>query len=125
MVVMHMGQDHVGDGVAIEADQRQRLGGTAQMPPPACRGDLGGEAGVDDETALTADRGPDEVIHRHRPVMWIAADEMVGTPGVALGIADRIELVFGKTAVHRAASASSSGMTGTERIAEAPPQCKP
>src|SRR5205823_14607686 len=86
------------------------------MPPPAHRGDLGGEAGVDDETALAADRGPDEIIHRHRPVMRVAADEMIGTPGVALGVADRVELVFGKMAVHGAASAPSRGCQ--ERIAE-------
>jgi hypothetical protein len=30
---------------------------------------------------------------------------MVGAPGVALGIADRIELVFGEMAVHDAVSA--------------------
>jgi len=36
--------------------------------------------------------------------MRIAADEMIGTPGVALGIADRIELVFGEMAVRGAVS---------------------
>jgi hypothetical protein len=33
---------------------------------------------------------------------------MIGAPGVALGIADRIELVFGEMAVHGAASALST-----------------
>jgi hypothetical protein len=37
--------------------------------------------------------------------MRVAADEMVGPPGVALGIADRVELIFGKMAVHGAAFA--------------------
>jgi hypothetical protein len=37
--------------------------------------------------------------------MRIAADKMIRAPGVALGIADRVELVFGKMAVHGAASA--------------------
>jgi hypothetical protein len=42
VVVMHMGQDHVGDGIAVEPYQRQRLGRTTQMPPPARLCDLGG-----------------------------------------------------------------------------------
>jgi hypothetical protein len=75
------------------------------VPPAASRGDLGGKAGVDDETALGSDCGPDEIIHRHRPVMRVAADEVIGAPGVALGIADRVKLVFGKMTVHGVASA--------------------
>jgi hypothetical protein len=39
---------------------------------------------------------------------------MIGAPGVALGIADRIELVFGEMAVHGAASALSTGMNGKD-----------
>ena len=31
--------------------------------------------------------------------MRIAADEVIGTPGIALRIADRVELVFGKMTV--------------------------
>jgi len=75
------------------------------VPPPACCGDLGGEAGVDHEAALCTNSGPDEVVHRHRPVMRVAADEMIGSPGVPLGIANGIELVFGKMAGHGAVSA--------------------
>jgi hypothetical protein len=37
--------------------------------------------------------------------MGIAANEVIGTAGVALGIADRVELIFGKMAVHGAAFA--------------------
>jgi hypothetical protein len=36
--------------------------------------------------------------------MWVAADEMVGSSGIALGVADGEELVFGKMTVHGAAS---------------------
>jgi hypothetical protein len=32
--------------------------------------------------------------------MRVAADEVIGSPGVALGITNGIELVFGKMAVH-------------------------
>ena len=86
MVVMHMGQDHVLDRRGVDADQRQRLRRAAQMPAPARRGDLGGKAGIDDDRAVRRDRHPDEIIHRHRAVMRVAADEMVGAPGVALGV---------------------------------------
>ena len=94
--------------------KRQRLGRAAQVSPTARRRDLGGKAGVDDETALGSDRRPDEIVHRHRPVMRIAADEVIGTPGVALGIADRIKLVFGEMAVQDAASAWSTRMNGKD-----------
>jgi len=114
MVVMHVGQDHVGDSVAVEAHQAQRLGRAAQVPPAARRRDLGGKPGIDHKAAFSADGRPDEVVHRHRPVMRVAADEMVGAPGVALGIADRIELVFGERAVHGTASALSTGCEGKD-----------
>ena len=114
MVVMHVGQDHVGDAIAVEPDQRQQLRRAAQVAPPARCGDLGGKAGVDHKAASRPDRRPDEIIHRHRPVMRIAADEMIRTPGVALGIADCIELVFGEMAVHGAASALSTRMNGKD-----------
>src|SRR6516165_1041980 len=76
----------------------------AQVPPAARRCDFGSEAGIDYKTTLSTNSGPDEIVHRHRAVMRIAADEMIGTPGVALGIADRTELVFGEMAVHGAVS---------------------
>jgi hypothetical protein len=70
------------------------------MAAAARRSDLGGKTGINDKAALGADRRPNEIIHRHRPVMRIAADEMIAAPRVALGIADRIELVFGEVSVH-------------------------
>ena len=80
-------------------------GRTAQVPPSACRGDLGGEAGIDHETTLWRDRRPDEIVHWHRPVMRIPADEVIGAPGIALGVADCVKLIFRKMAVHGAAFA--------------------
>jgi hypothetical protein len=105
MIIMHVSEDHIGDGIVVEPYERQRLRRTAQMPPSARCGDLGGKAGIDHVTPLRPDRRPDEIVHRHRSVMRIAADEVIGTPGIALGIADRVERVFGKMAVHGAASA--------------------
>src|SRR6516162_2068271 len=100
MVVMHMGQDHVGDVIAVEPNKRQGLGRAAQMAPSAGCRDLGGKAGVDHKTAVRPDCCPNEIIHWHWGVMRVAADEMVGASRVALGVADRVKLVFGKRGVH-------------------------
>ena len=114
MVVMHVGQNHIGDGVAVEPDQCQRLCRAPQVPPPSRRGDLGGKPGVDHNAALAPDRRPDVVIHRHWPVMRVAPDKVIGAPGVALSIADGIELVFGEMAVHGETLAWSTGMNGKD-----------
>jgi hypothetical protein len=71
------------------------------MPAPARFGHLCGKAGIDDDRAVRRDRDPDEIIHRHRPVMRVTADKVVGAPGISLGIADRVELVFGEMGVHQ------------------------
>jgi hypothetical protein len=55
MVVMETRQDHIGDGVAVEPDERERLGRAAQMAAAAVGGGLAGKSGVDDETALLRD----------------------------------------------------------------------
>ena len=95
-----MGEDHVLDRIAVDADQRQRLNRAAQVPSPARYGDLRGKAGIDDDGMMRRDRDPNEIVHRHRAVMRIAADEMVGAPGVALGVTDRVEFVFRKMGIH-------------------------
>ena len=41
--------------------------------------------------------------------MRVAADEMIGAPGVALGIPNGIELVFRKMAVHARLGSGSEG----------------
>jgi hypothetical protein len=123
VVIMHVGQDHVGHGIAIDADQCQRLGRAAQMPPPPRRRDFGSKSGVDDEAVLRSNRHPDEIVHRHRAIVRIAADEVVGAPRITLGIADRVELVFGKMRVH--AEPVLEFPRGCLGIAPAPPQCEP
>ena len=100
MVVVHVGQHDVPEGIAVDADQGQRLDRAAQKPSLARRGDLGGRSGVDDDGMMRRDRNPNEIVHRHRAVMRIAADKMVRTPGIALGVADRVKLVFGEMGVH-------------------------
>jgi hypothetical protein len=100
MVVVHVGQHDVLDGIAVDADQRERFDRAAQKPTLARRGDLGGKAGVDDDGMMRGDRDPHEIVHRHRAVMRVAADKMVGPSGIALGVADRVELVSGEMGVH-------------------------
>jgi hypothetical protein len=100
MVVMHVGQHDILDGIAVDAQQGQRLDRAAQKPPLARRGDLGGKAGVDDDGMMRRDCDPHEIVHRHRGVMRIAADEMIRASGVALGVTDRVELVFREMGVH-------------------------
>ena len=56
--------------------------------------------------------------------MRVAADEMIRSPGVTLGVADGVELVFGEMAVHGAVSALSTGSDKKERIAGEWLQCK-
>jgi len=90
MVVVHMRQHDVLDGAAVDAQQRERLDRAAQKPPLTRRGDLGRKPGIDDDGMMRCDCDPHEIVHRHRAVMRVAADEMVGSPGVALGIADRV-----------------------------------
>ena len=51
VVVMHVSEDHVGHGIAVDADERQRFGRAAQMPPSPRRHDFSGKPGVDDESA--------------------------------------------------------------------------
>src|SRR3954469_19628876 len=94
MVVMQMGEDDVLDRVDVDAERAQRLDRRAQESALALRGDLRIEAGVDDEAASATPRHPDEIVHRHRTVMRVAADEMIATARLARRIADGKQLVF-------------------------------
>jgi hypothetical protein len=42
------------------------------------------EAGVDDEAAASSSCQPHEIVHRHRAVVRIAADEMIAAPRIAV-----------------------------------------
>src|SRR5215470_3590545 len=88
MVVMQMREDHILDRVRVNAEETERLHRTAQEGALAPLRDFGVEAGVDDKRSPAAARDPDEVIHRHRPIMRIATDEMRGAARVTGGVAD-------------------------------------
>ena len=108
MVVVQVRQDHVLHRIAVDADQLQRLDRIAQMRAPALLRDLRGEARVDDEGALGPFRDPEEVVHRHRRIVRIAADEMIRTPRLAHRVADREQLVLGQL-VHQCSKNARQG----------------
>ena len=76
MVVVHMGQDHVLDRARVDAEQAERLHRATQERALAPFRYFGVKAGIDDDGPTPAPCHPDEIVHRHRPVMRIAADEM-------------------------------------------------
>lgn len=116
MVVMHVRQHNVPDGIAVDADQGQRLDRTAQKPPLGRRGNLGSKAGIDDDGMMWRDCDPHEIVHRHRAVMRVAADKMVGAPGVALGVTDRVELVFREMGIHEGFGERTQGCESTAAV---------
>src|SRR5215208_3315974 len=94
MVVMQMREDDIFDRIHIDVERAERLHGTAQERPLPLLRYLRVETGVDDEGTPSSFRHPHEVVHRHRPVVRVAADEMVAAPCLAGGVADGEELVF-------------------------------
>jgi hypothetical protein len=117
VVVVQMGQDNILYRAGINSDQRQRRRRTAQMPTSTRCRHFRGKAGIDDKGAVRRSRYPDEIVHWHRAIVRITADEVIGASGIALGVADRVELVFRR----RVSMATSDG----KMIATAQPQCEP
>jgi MFS family permease len=95
VVVVEVGQDDVVDGGGIDPDRGQPLGHRSHQCPPPALGVVGVEAGVDDPDPVvrTADDRPDEVVHVHRLVVRVAADEVVGPAGRSLGVLDGVDAV--------------------------------
>ena len=94
MVVMQMSEDNVLDRRYIDVERAERLHRTAQERPLPLLRYFRVEASVDDEGAAASPRQPHEIVHRHRAVVRIAADEMIAAPRIAGGIADGEQLVF-------------------------------
>ena len=89
VVVVKMGENDVVDFFGGDAEQSESLDGIAEIGPLSPRRDLGGEAAVDDEPALRADDEPTEIVHRHRTVVRVAANEMILSAPLARRIAQR------------------------------------
>ena len=93
MVVVHVGDDHVGDLARIDPDGAQAVPGAAQKLALAPLGHLRVEAGVEDEGRVAAHDRPDEIVQRHRAVVRVAADEVLAGAPIVTCVADRVELV--------------------------------
>ena len=94
VVVVEVGEDHIGDLVRVHAHGRQRLARRAhETASPAVRVVLA-EPGVDDPRRLRGHRHPDEVVHRHRHVVRIAAEEVLRPPRIALRVLHREDAVL-------------------------------
>src|SRR5215216_2273590 len=100
VVVVEMRQDHVLNARAVDADESERLDRAAQERAAAHRGHLRPESRVDDERPLGPDRDPQEIVHRHGPVVRIAADEVIRTPRLPRRIADGEQLVMRQGILH-------------------------
>ncbi len=77
MIVVQMRQHEILHRAGLDAEERQRIDRAAQEISPTLRRNLGREAAIDCDDAAGATDQPDEIIHRHRRVMRIAADEML------------------------------------------------
>ena len=100
MIVMQVCNDKLANALRCYAQQIERGGGPAHEPPAAlCRHRLV-EAGIDEQEPFLVPDNPDEVVHRHRHIVGIAADEMIRPPAVAFGILECKNLIRGRR--HRA-----------------------
>ena len=101
VIVVEVGDDDVLDLTRAYPEEFKGIDRIAQVGALALSSHFLGEAAVDDEAALAADREPAEIIHGHRPVMGIAADEIVLPAALASRIAQRIDLIARKVVIVR------------------------
>jgi hypothetical protein len=95
VIVVHVRDDDVAHFLRFHAEERQSGLRRAQVLALALRRDFRGEAGVDHDGPIRITDEPYEVVHRHRCIVRVAAEEVVGAARVAPRIADRVNLVFG------------------------------
>ena len=91
VVVVEVREDDVGDGRGIDIDGSESLGRGAQELAPACRRVSGAEPRVDDPGRMLPYDRPHEVVHRHRRVVRVAADEVLGPARVAFRVLHRVD----------------------------------
>jgi hypothetical protein len=100
VVVMHVGEDDVLDRARVDAKEPQALRRTTQEGAPPLLGHFRGEAGIHHAGRSGPDHQPGVVVHRHGPVVRVAADEMVAPACLARRVAQRIDFVFGELSLH-------------------------
>ena len=93
VVVMHVADDDILDPVRIDADRQEPVARRTQKLAPALFRHRRVEAGVEDQRPALADNGPDEIVERHRPVMRVAAVEIVSRRALVVRIAHGIDLI--------------------------------
>src|SRR3546814_1961965 len=70
-----MRHDHLLDILRLDADHPESLRRAAQEVALARHRLRRVEADIDDDGAAAAEDGPDEIVHRHRPVMRVRSEE--------------------------------------------------
>ena len=95
MIEVHVRDDHVFDLIGIKPDHPQSVSDRTQQRALSFRRAGGVETGVKHKTPVLPDNRPDEIVKRHRPVVRIAADEVVRCRSVVMTVADREEIVSG------------------------------
>jgi hypothetical protein len=93
VVVMEMREDHIFDRVRIDVEQSQRLYRAAQERSLSPLRHFLPKAGVDDERSSLSLCQPHEIVHRHRAIVRVAADEVIAAARLAGGVADGEELI--------------------------------
>src|SRR5665213_4183288 len=89
VIVVKMGQDHVGYSIGIHADQPQGIRGIAQQTAPAPRRRFLREPCIYQESAVAPAQYPDEVIEVGGELVRIGQDEVLaGMPVAKVGVAD-------------------------------------
>ena len=100
MIIMKMCQNNVLNRVCGHTKRRHTVYRTMQKLSSAPGGNSFGKAGVDHHMMIAAAGQPDKIIHRHRPVMRVAANKMFASFGITHGIADSIELIDRQIILH-------------------------
>ncbi len=93
VVVVQVRDHHVLHLRRVHAEQPQPLGRAAQVVPRALERHGFREAGVHHHFAAFAADQPHEVVERHRPVVRIAADEILRRAPRMVRVLDGVDLV--------------------------------
>src|SRR5450830_871276 len=100
MVVMQMRKNDVADLLGINLEKLQRVDRAAKKCSFSFRRHFGGEAAIDNECPLAGNGNPEKIIHRHRTVVRVTADEIVSPLRIAHRIANREQLIFWQSVGH-------------------------
>src|SRR5687768_4689197 len=93
VVVVQVRDDHVLQAGGVDVQQAQPFGGAAQVIAAALQRHRLGKPGVHQQLAARAAHQPYEIVERHRAVVRIAADEVLGSPPRVARVLDRVYLV--------------------------------